>query len=127
MPRNFNAKLILVVINKLQLKTANTYVFVQVIITYPLQINKKGRGKAVSFKLDLINVLNSTRREVKVLAEGNEYSWQVSVYKKNQGGKFYFNNGDRRELFRSPRHTWPKSPAKLSPSIQQTSNQKVRT
>lgn len=79
MPRNFNAKLILVVINKLQLKTANTYVFVQVIITYPLQINKKGRGKAVSFKLDLINVLNSTREEVKVLAEGNEYSWQVSV------------------------------------------------
>lgn len=123
MPRNFNAKLILVVINKLQLKTANTYVFVQVIITYPLQINKKGRGKAVSFKLDLINVLNSTREEEKVLAEGNEYFW----HKKNQGGKFYFNNGDRRELFRSPRHTWPKSPAKLSPSIEQTSNQKVRT
>lgn len=123
MPWNFNAKLILVVINKLQLKTANTYVFVQVIITYPLQINKKGRGKAVSFKLDLINVLNSTREEEKVLAEGNEYFW----HKKNQGGKFYFNNGDRRKLFRSPRHTWPKSPAKLSPSIQQTSNQKVRT
>lgn len=81
MPRNFNAKMILVVINKLQLKTANTYVFIQVIITYPLQINKKGRGKAVSFKLDLINALNSTLEEEKVfpLAEGNEYSWQVSV------------------------------------------------